>query len=853
MSNPLFDMAFLQSLLTQNNRTLYARIIALTQEELPIEYIEGKATAGSVNIDGNSAVRRTCSLTLVAQNVNINEFYWGLKTKFRLEIGVKNEINSNYEDIVWFKQGTFVITSFSVSYGTNSFTINISGKDKMCLLNGDLGGALPHITDFGIEETYNSETNITTYESVPIRRIIRESVQNFGNELASNIIINDIEDAGLDLLEYRGDIPLFLLKEINSDIFTNMTINQNQPCFIQSEDDDEWYETTIGDSSKIKYYNLVHIDDVENNPTPIKLRYSDDANIYVVAKMEYGSIPGYRLTDLVYAGDLIANVGETLTSVLDKIKNMLGNYEYFYNLDGKFIFQKKRNYVQLSWLNVEQSDDASPANNDVPMWDFKDSQLITTFQNTPNFANLKNDYAVWGTKKTTAGSELDIHMRFAIDEKPENYYSLLDDKEYSVANGWDWRELIYKMALDYRRFYHDDNFLYNLAQKNPQYPTGKTGYEQYYVDMEGFWRQLYNPNPEAKFKEVEDFSKINENVFIHNGYRHPTKEEYENLTYKEAFIIESWQDGNEEIMPFKNYSRCRLENGQTYWYKTKSKGYSSHTIKNIDEDTFFKFFNIESIYIEQSPGIYIKLVEDEFKKVSADIIYIKDKTYQSWKQLPQELQKVYYKNGEWKKEISYKKQSIYGRPTEVYSSPEIVFYYQQYFDYGEDYWANAVKDNPETLLFWFDFLDANGSELSKYSVKNVGIRAKALNDKDVKSIYYREIPNVIFQTGEEEFEHKPGYVYIQLQNTMENLFTISSKGKSAKERIEELLYDNGCCIESISITALPIYHLEPNSRIKVYDNKTNIDGEYIVNKITIPLTYNGTMNISATKVVTELT
>jgi len=40
----------------------------------------------------------------------------------------------------------------------------------------------------------------------------------------------------------------------------------------------------------------------------------------------------------VYAGDLIANVGESLTSVLDKLKAMLGEFEYFYDLDGRFIF-----------------------------------------------------------------------------------------------------------------------------------------------------------------------------------------------------------------------------------------------------------------------------------------------------------------------------------------------------------------------------------------------------------------------------------------------------------------------------------------------------------------------------------
>lgn len=850
MSNPLFDLDFLQNLLTKNNRTLYARVTALTQDELPIEYIEGKATAGSINIDGNSAVRRTCTLTMVAKEININDYYWGLKTKFKLEIGIKNDIDSNYKDIIWFRQGLFVITSFNVSYGTNNYTINISGKDKMCLLNGDLGGTLPHITDFGVEETYNKEKNITTYKSIPIQQIIFESVQNFGSELASNIIINDIEDAGLDLLEYRGDIPLFLFKEINSDIFMNMTINKNQPCFYQKNG--QWIETTIDDKENITYYNLVHIDDVENNPTLVKLSMAADAGTYVIAKMEYGSIPGYRLTDLTYAGDLIANVGETLTSVLDKIKNMLGSYEYFYNLDGKFVFQKKRNYVQLPWLNNEQSDDATPANNDVPMWSFRDSQLVTTFQNTPNFANLRNDYSVWGKKKTTAGSELDIHMRYAIDKKPETYYSLLDKKEYSITDGWDWRELIYKMALDYRRFYHDDDFLYNLAQKNPQYLTGKTGYEQYYVDMEGFWRQLYDPNPEAKFKEIENIEKVNQNVYIKDGYRCLKPEEFNNLTYKDIYIIDQAQEQNWFfLVPSKYYRNCILSLNNTYYYKNRQGTYSSHTVK--EGDTFFKKFNIESIFIKDGDN-YISLPQYTVNQVfqtSPKTLYVKDKGY--FKVLDDtQLANVYFQNGVWQKEIFYYKYTPYGLLDKDKVSLEPILYYQQYFDYGEDHWANSVKESPESLLFWFDFLDADKSELGKYSTKNVGIRSKAVNDNDVKSIYYREIPNVIFQTGNEEFEHKTGYVYIQLQNTMENLFTISSKGKSAKERVEELLYSNGCCTETISITALPIYHLEPNSRIQVYDDKSSINGEYIVNKITIPLTYNGTMNISATKIITEL-
>jgi hypothetical protein len=67
-----------------------------------------------------------------------------------------------------------------------------------------------------------------------------------------------------------------------------------------------------------------------------------------IAKIEYGQTAGYRLTDITYAGDLIANQGDSLTSILDKIVQMLGQFEYFYDVDGRFIFQKKKTYIQTT-------------------------------------------------------------------------------------------------------------------------------------------------------------------------------------------------------------------------------------------------------------------------------------------------------------------------------------------------------------------------------------------------------------------------------------------------------------------------------------------------------------------------
>jgi acetyl/propionyl-CoA carboxylase alpha subunit len=84
------------------------------------------------------------------------------------------------------------------------------------------------------------------------------------------------------------------------------------------------------------------------------------------------------------------------------------------------------------------------------------------------------------------------------------------------------------------------------------------------------------------------------------------------------------------------------------------------------------------------------------------------------------------------------------------------------------------------------------------------------------------------------------------------MFTISSQGKSAKEAIDEMLYNHAYCVENISITAIPVYYLEPNTRIFVHDENSQINGEYLVSKMTIPLTYNGTMSITATKAVERL-
>lgn len=509
MANPLYDKEFLKQLYMNNNKELFAKIVALNTYEEPVEELQGIVTGGSINVDGNSAVRRTCSLTMVVNNIELTDYYWGIKTKFNLSIGLRNLINKEYPDIIWFPQGTYIISTFNSSQSTNSFNISLSGKDKMCLLNGEMSGSLhANSTRFDIIDEYDA-TGTLKQTKIPIKDIIKEMVHGHAGEPMHNIIINDLDDFGLELLDYQGVDPLYVLFDNATGEVDNIRLDNPKPGTFVVDDDFKELITNnglfIGREGK---------------------SFIEGKKTYNVAKIEGGNTAGYRLTELVYPGELVANAGESVTSILDKIKTMLGDYEYFYDIDGRFIFQRKKVYTSTSWNNLRTGNDgvvyADAAAYSTPnLWSFEGNEMLTSISNTPDLNNLKNDFSVWGTRKSANGSDVPIHLRYAVDKKPEQYKTIREitqyDQEgnkvtrkagvtYIAANDYnkspdgltvrcDYREIIYQMAMDYRKGNRDDNFVSDLMAANPlTCQRGKTGYEQYYVDMEGFWRQLYDPN-----------------------------------------------------------------------------------------------------------------------------------------------------------------------------------------------------------------------------------------------------------------------------------------------------------------------------------------------------------------------
>ena len=892
MNKYLYDEEFLKLLSKHHTKTTYARITALSWDELPLERIEGKITGGTVNLDGSSALRRTCSLTMISNEVNIQNYYWGLQSKFKLEVGLENTINDEYPEIVWFPQGLFIITGFNTNVTVNNCTITIQGKDKMCLLNGDIGGSLPSQIDFGIDEYYDADTQTTTYNSIPLKDIIYYAVNAYGGEPFHNIVINDLDMLGLEQVRYKGDKPLFFVRpewEANK-VYTNITLNENMKCSKNQDEAEKQSNLTLGtiqnynkDMDAIESYigdNVYFLEESKEGKKYTKGPYS-------VYKAEYGDDIGYRPTQLTYAGELIANAGESLTSVLDKIRNMLGSYEYFYDLDGRFIFQKKKTYDQNPWnsliVSTTNSNDTYAENAvyvSQTIFNFNDLGYFTALTHNPTLNNLKNDFSVWGNRKGITGQEIPIHLRYVLDKKPvyyknynneiyisdEGYFEMSSDNcsidENIIKNSLnndeelykvDWREIIYQMAYDYYNHHDEEDFLSKVAINNRnsynnkgvlnRYPSGLTGYENYYIDIYSFWREIYDPRvviadfPDSSQTYYKWSPPDNKYVeFDGPVYEFPEYDTEEGKYYKDAY----------ELV------------GGSYKEPEDTKGYLIN-FETTDLSKYYQKVEYQPIGVRTHEQYLKKQKEyekilDEKEKEKNDYYVIEDNEYIG----------CFFWGKEW---ADIKNRTLYQF---IEDSTKFIPYNFYVWAAGEKeavlpnnldcdintHRSYKITSSPEQLDFWIDFIGED-TFLEKYLACNIGSRTKTVNDSDVTAIYFQEVPDVLYIT-EQDFnsiygsEQINAYTQVRVNDALSNTFSISPQKKSAYEALIDLLDKHIYCIENITITSTPIYYLDVNSRIEVYDKESNIEGQYLISKITLPLTHNGTMQITATKAIDSI-
>ena len=387
----LRDKKFLKTIDRISLKEEFAKITILNWQERPIEDIQGKVSSGTLNINGNSSLRRTCNLTILIDENNSNitsvKNSLSINKKIKLDIGIKNNTSQYSEyDIIWFPLGTYIISSVSITNTNSQITsASLQLKDKMCLLNGECGGLLPASVTFSSYDTLDANGAYQT-EQPTIYTIIKYVVNCFGGEQLPKILISDVDERVRKVMKWTGSNPLYITQ------YTSTASGVQYGATTDKEQVDEALAAGTIDS---------------------------------YTEYKSGQDVGYIYTDFIYPGELIGDAGNSVCDILDKIKSALGNYEYFYDLNGNFIFQEIKNYLNTSKstndLNdMEQNDYLIDITKGKSVYTFNDSFLISSYSNAPQYSMIKNDYIVWGMREdATTGATYPIRYHLAIDTKPQ--------------------------------------------------------------------------------------------------------------------------------------------------------------------------------------------------------------------------------------------------------------------------------------------------------------------------------------------------------------------------------------------------------------------------------------------------
>ena len=166
--------------------------------------------------------------------------------------------------------------------------------------------------------------------------------------------------------------------------------------------------------------------------------------------------------------------------------------------------------------------------------------------------------------------------------------------------------------------------------------------------------------------------------------------------------------------------------------------------------------------------------------------------------------------------------------------------------------------HPSDLDYWLDFIDSN-SAIGGLSVSNIGRRSHVVNSNDINCIFEPEIPDyVLIKKGQDDTDEKRkecedrNQAYIQIDEAIYDMLATGGIPNGAFTEVKNLLHECTEYGETVQIQIVPIYHLEPNIRIGIYDKDSNIAGDYMINTISVPFAISGTMSISAARAQTKL-
>ena len=700
---------FLQEIDNFVNQKQYVKITLLNWNEEPIKEIQGELSGGSISKDGSSSVRRTCSLTAIVDrgeyNIEDSKMDFAINKKIYIECGIKN-YSKHYKDypILWFPQGVFFISNFSITSNVSSnISISLTLKDKMCGLNGEVGGTFPAAVILDEMDT-QSPTGQFVHQKILIYDIIQEIVHHYGGEPLNNILIEDVPNRIKRVMRWTGENPLYL-KAISADGYT-------------------WYEGLLdkpSDMTGVKQYNT-----------------NEDV--------------GYTYADFVYDTELTANLGESVVTVLDKIKQYLGNYEYFYDEFGVFHFREIKNYLNTTQSKIllddmDAKDYLADTTTGKTVYSFSDKTNIISITQNPQYANIKNDYVIQGLRKrTNSNASVLVRYHLAIDRKP------------TIGN-------TYKNLLLYEEA--DTNLI------KAAYPLSLGKDEEL-------------PQP-GNFNIIYRVEEDGESKFYY----------WEDEVYKEVKV--------------KKY------------YSSASEGY---TTKDWRTELYLQGLLAKNLGTDA--GQYYAKIQDSFGANLGES-FIDD---------------IYRQQQQNKVDVDYYFEELDAFWPQIYNLETQKFY-------GEEEDKAAYTSSLADGNYYLDFIDPYTSGLGEFSIANIGRRTLAIQNDDVNCIFQPEVPDIVFlNTDDDDIDiqrdecDRKGQPYSQVKSNIYQALATGGFKNGAFDQIKYQLYLHTNYQKTLSLSALPVLYLEPNSRVEINDATTNAQGDFMVQSISIPLGAGNSMSVT---------
>lgn len=822
----LQDEEFLKKFAFMPFKSQYIRITAYDYKENPIRSVEGVCTSGTLSMDGKSAVRRTLSLSMVALDeendfTDINNIF-SINKKIGVEVGFDNQPRylKKYQeyDKLWFPLGIFYIINPAITHQSAQVMISLTLRDKMAMLNGDCGGVLPSSIELSKVDEIDAAGALISSQPT-IYQIIQELVNEFGYEDLNRILIRDLELKIRQAMQWVGNDPLYGHPLPNGN---------NKPGEIKN---------------RLQNYIFA------SSEASLKEALGKEYSSALVKKFEFGDDIGYTLTDFVWpsgnGNELVSGYGDSVASILEKISSMLGNYEYFYDVDGNFHFQEIRNYFNTSKSTIDlrelDKEGYLPKRiDDKATFKFDDGTIVTGYSSNPRYDSIKNDFIIWGMKTTSSGQGTPIRYHLAIDHKPQVGQMLYDiyfikgeDTQVDVETvEKPVRPYVYKSKSELDRvinkktpgvqnnFYAIENaevytWDYEFTQLVPLRQNYK--YSEYKIpnSTKTEIKFVYYYEKTPCYKSVSDFPKYPSNPDNTNTLIYC-------VSNKKFYI---WVPDSKNTITYGDWKISDLDPAKR-WVLTKA------TVKNIqqkkDESTY-------KIQWEQSSDFSEEVLQE--CEGARRIMRTQD-----WRTelLFSDLQTVNQPGGE---------------PSAYYA--ELIEEWPKMYDIQNGRFYQTYIDHPSLLNYYLDFVDTDNS-IMNFSVSEIGRRSYVTNDENLNCIFEEDMPELIFiEAGATEKEYKEmwemadsyGYPLCTLDSGLMESIAQGGYRNSIYNFLQNLLFQYTDYNEAISISCVPIWHLEPNMRISVADKRAGINGDYNIDSISIPLGVGGMMSMQCSKIL----